>query len=66
MSALHTAPRQTAPGSTGTTLLALVQRLTDDGVHEDVVVERALELLESGRAHLTGNCRDVPVHVFRS
>ncbi len=61
---LHTAAPQ--PTSTGTTLLALVQRLTDEGVHEDVVVERALELLETGQAHLTGNFRGVPVAVFRA
>ena len=50
----------------GTTLLALVQELTDAGCHEDLVVDRALELLESGRAELTGNFRGVSVAVFRN
>ncbi len=41
----------------GTTLLALVQRLGREGLSEEEVVARARELVNSGRAVLTGNFR---------
>ena len=66
LAATHDLPRfSESDAPVGTTLLALVQELTDAGCDEDGVVDRALALLESGRARLTGNFRNVPVEVFR-
>jgi hypothetical protein len=58
---LHSASHDATRNSRPTTLLALVQALTDAGGSDQEVVDRAITELESGRAHLIGNFRDMPL-----
>lgn len=51
---------------TQTTLLELVAAVSEVAENEAELVATVLELLESGRARLTGNFRDIPIEVFRS
>lgn len=51
---------------TQTTLLELVAAVSEVTSNEAELVATVLDLLESGRARLTGNFRDIPVEVFRS
>jgi hypothetical protein len=47
-----------------TTLLDLVHRVSRVVDDEETVAATVLELLESGRAHLTGSFRDVPIEML--
>jgi hypothetical protein len=49
-----------------TTLLELVQAVSEVTRDETELVNAVLDLLESGRARLIGNFRDIPIEVFRS
>jgi hypothetical protein len=49
-----------------TTLLELVRAVSELTHDEAELVTTVLDLLESGRAKLTGNFREIPVEVFRS
>jgi hypothetical protein len=49
-----------------TTLLELVRAVSEVARDEDELVTTVLDLLESGRAKLIGNFRDIPIEVFRS
>jgi hypothetical protein len=66
MNATATQPR-TIPGLRfETTLLELVRAVSQVTRDETELVSAVLDLLESGRARLIGNFRDIPVEVFRS
>lgn len=59
---------QTRTGSQApirTTLLELVRALSEVTRDENELVAAVIDLLESGRARLTGNMRELPVSVFR-
>lgn len=49
-----------------TTLLELVRAISEVTHDEAELVNAVVDLIESGRAKLTGNFRDVPIEVFRS
>jgi hypothetical protein len=49
-----------------TTLLELVRAVSEVTQDETELVSAVLDLLESGRAILIGNFRDIPIEVFRS
>jgi len=51
---------------TETTLLELVAAVSEVARSEAELVATVLDLVESGRARLTGNFRDIPIDVFRS
>jgi len=51
---------------TETTLLELVAAVSEVARNEAELIATVLDLLESGRARLTGNFREIPVEVFRS
>jgi hypothetical protein len=51
---------------TQTTLLELVAAVSEVARNEAELVATVVDLLESGRARLTGNFRDIPVEVFRA
>jgi hypothetical protein len=59
---LQTAPRQRMH----TTLLDLVWAVSEVTRDETELVTAVVDLLESGRARLTGNFRDIPIEVFRA
>jgi hypothetical protein len=64
--ATQTQTRTTPRFRTQTTLLELVAAVSEVAENEAELVATVLELLESGRARLTGNFRDIPIDVFRS
>jgi hypothetical protein len=49
-----------------TTLLELVRAVREVARDETELLTTVLDLLESGRARLTGSFRDIPIEVFRS
>ena len=51
---------------TETTLLELVAAVSEVVRTEAELVATVLDLLESGRARLTGNFRDIPIDLFRT
>jgi len=59
---IQTTPRQ----RTQTTLLELVWAVSEVTQNETELVTAVVDLLESGRARLTGNFRDIPIEVFRA
>ena len=66
MNAIAIQPRIESRPVIQTTLLELVRALSEVTRDETELVCAVLDLLESGRAKLTGNMRDIPVAVFRS
>ncbi len=51
---------------TQTTLLELVRAVSEVVSDENEVVATVVDMLESGRARLTGNFRNLPPEIFRA
>lgn len=68
MSAIALEPAYiTTPGNvTQTTLLELVRAVSEVVDDEREVVATVVDMLESGRARLTGNFRSLPPEIFRA